>query len=204
MVASYPFDSTLEDTYTASTLVGSSAPVPVAVAASQDSIAFIWIAYDAGVDFDVVRLARSANAGQDFADEQLKYLNPMGAAITFVQQTEMYGERTFLGVYQETTGGTHLLKLAADDVNSAVTEQPVTLLSSGQTMALLSIAAMYKAPNFVVTGQVQTSEGAPVGVLVAVFDSDFNVVKSTVLSGLTRPSLYITPGKCLAHSVTRD
>jgi hypothetical protein len=177
-------------------------PAPVSVAASQNSIAMAWIGGEPSLNNNYMMLSRTANAGQDFVEVQLKYLDPIWAAIAFVDQIEMYSKRTFIGVYQEEAGGTNFFKFDADDPEAAPAEEPVTLLESGETMIYLSIAAFNKKTNIVVTGQVQSFEGNVRGVMVAVLTPNGAVESMNVLEGFTKPSLYITPCKYHSHGIT--
>lgn len=201
MVADYPFDLPKVEWYTSENAVPTSQPAPVSVAASQNSIAMAWIGHSAALDTNIMMLSRTSNAGQDFVDVQLKYLDPIWAAIAFVDQTEMYTKRTFIGVYQEEAGGTNFFKFDADDPEAAPVEDPVTLLESGETMIYLSIAAFNKKTNIVVTGQVQSFEGSVRGVMVAVLTPNGAVESMNVLEGFTKPSLYITPCKYHSHGI---
>jgi hypothetical protein len=193
VVAEYPFDLPKVESYTSENAIPTSMPAPVSVAASQNSIAMAWIGGEPSLNNNYMMLSRTANAGQDFVEVQLKYLDPIWAAIAFVDQIEMYSKRTFIGVYQEEAGGTNFFKFDADDPEAAPAEEPVTLLESGETMIYLSIAAFNKKTNIVVTGQVQSFEGNVRGVMVAVLTPNGAVESMNVLEGFTKPSLYITP-----------
>jgi len=101
---------------------------------------------------------------------------------------------TFVGVYQHEEFKTSIFVFDASNVDVAVEQHPLDLkLRAEQYLTHLSIAVFSKI-GVVVTGQLMTSTVLD-GVLVAVIDSNFNLLTSIQIKYVSKPALFVTECK---------
>eukprot|EP00029_Vermamoeba_vermiformis_P010420 TRINITY_DN5454_c0_g1_i1.p1 TRINITY_DN5454_c0_g1~~TRINITY_DN5454_c0_g1_i1.p1 ORF type:complete len:703 (+),score=109.30 TRINITY_DN5454_c0_g1_i1:53-2110(+) len=192
-VSGFPFDSPeILPTHIVPDVSPTDNPAPVSVAAYSDFVAFAWIGGSSANSDTTLQLSRSTDAGGSFDNIKLNGVNPTWTAMTFVQQIDMYGTPTFLGVYQEQPGETSLFRVSAEYIDGVVIEVKNQFVVGGDTLTHLSIAAYNKQKNFAISGQVTSSEGVPKAVYVATFDAALGFVNSKTFETFAKPSLYIT------------